>query len=402
MFNAQDEEIRADMTQIQVSGGIFLSYTHDLRPQAQALGVQLIARGLPVLEPGSDSLPSGVESRAEIASLIRRASTFVVLVPVYGSNSHWQQFEISQILEVAWSNAQTVVGVVAPAIGAIPSALRHQQFVRYFPHDEVRLDAWLSEPVAIDRFIDDLAGPLTAEVDRPPEIDADSLRLWRNRIVHLGRTEPDFSGDDRAALLRAVQQFIIDARTRDNRPAQQDVKLLLDAANLAVALEAKDLVADIYDLIQTIDIDTQPSSSTKFELLYSRAKAALESGRPRDALSDFLSAAELNNQLRGTNNDPRTVAAVFNAAVAASRSGDLSAAEDLDRRALSMARNSLGRMHPQTAGIAVHLARLLANDGRTVEAIELLREAEAAYAHATPTGSPERAEVASELRKLNA
>ena len=387
------------MTQARTSDGIFLSYPNELRPEAQALGAQLIARGLPLLEPAGIS--SGSNFRAEIADLIRRASTFVVLVPIHGSNSHWQQFEISQILEVAWADAETVVGVVAPAVGAIPSALRHQHFMRYFPHEVVRLDAWLSEPTAIGRFIDDLTGTLTAEVDKPTDIDPASLRLWRNRIVHLGRNETDFSADDRAALLRAVQQVIVDARSPESSTAWTDVKVLLDAANLAAALEARELATDIYDLIQTMDFEAQPSSSTKFELLYSRAKAAREARRPSDALNDFLAAAELNTQLRGTN-DPRAVAAVFNAAVAATQLGDVSAAEDLDRRALSMARNTLGQMHPQTAGIAVHLARLLTSSGRNQEAIALLREAEAAYAHATPTGSRERTEVASELRKLNA
>lgn len=373
----------------------FLSYTQEMEPQAAVLRKAMESHGITVVS-AEPSRPDAAW-RTEVAELVAHADLFVVLVPLQGLEGRPQQYEISQILEAAWRNSGVRVAVVAPAVGAIPLALRHQPFLVYFAYDEVKLRSWTSNTSDVEHFLEVLLDPSQHQQSAQQETPADEVvRQWRNRVVHLGRAGiPDDEREDMLARLRDDFDRALDSGRGF------DSERLVDRILLAEALDDRALANSFRKLLESAHPNAASSPNESADTAYARALAALEVGDLSDALAGFTNATELNARLRGQT-DPRTVASRYNAGVSAARMGDLPTARVLYEGALDSARQGLGDNHPQTAAIAVNLAQVYSETGDTDEALQLLRLAENAYTLVTPHNSPEITAVVDELHRLGA
>ena len=379
----------------------FVSYPQEMEAQAAALQRQLGARGVPVAGSVFDQLD--VDSQEHVAESIRDADLLVVLVPLQGSNDRRQQYEIGQILEAAWADTSVRVPVVAPAVRAIPPALRHRPFVLYYAHSQVRLDTWASDTAAVDLFVDALLHTQDNELP-PQEVLADEeIREWRNRLVHIGRGEVDrIPGGERDRLLDGLRADLDSAWRAFDAGEAWNPQRMLDRILLASALDEPELAKSFYRLITPTDLDKDLGpTELSADIAYSRALAAMEVGDYGESVVGFQRAAGMNEHLRGAA-DPRTVASQYNGALAAAQLGDLETAQSLYERALESALEGLGEHHPQTAAIAFNLAGIHASRGDIEEARRLLRLAEDAWEQVTPADSPELANVRSELQRLGA
>lgn len=383
------------------SGGqIFLSYPPRMRAQAEVLRDQLHTHDVTALSWAW--VPPGTDWQKEMAESIRGASLCVVLVSVHDPENRVQQFETSHILEAAWSDPELRVAVVAPAVRAIPSALRHQRFVQYFAHDEVGLDSWTSNPRAAERFVDTLFVSTAAAGGDQQQWPADdeTIEQWRNRLVHVGRG--DIPDDQRAEALAQLRNDLEASRIESGVAATPDPQPVLTKGLLAESLGDSELARSFYTLLKPTDFsETQPAVVESVDIDYSRALAALEVGAYEEALDGFTRAADLNASLRGQA-DPRAIAAEHNAGVAAARSGRMERAAAHYERALDRAREGLGDHHIQTAAIATGLAQVYMAEGRTVDAVTLLRLAAETYRLVAPDDSPELADVIDQLHRLGA
>jgi tetratricopeptide (TPR) repeat protein len=384
----------------QAGGQVFLSYPRQMRAQAEVLLDRLDVHG--VTASSSAWVQPGSDFQKEMAESIREASLCVVLISVHDPENREQQFETSQILEAAWSDPELRVAVVAPAVRAIPSALRHQRFVQYFAHDEVGLDSWTSNPLAAEQFVDKLFLPTADAADdrRQPPPDDETIDQWRNRLVHVGRG--DIPEEQRTEVLEQLRNDLEATRSGLSADAARDPQPVLNRGLLADSLGDPDLARSFYTLLQPNDFnETRPPVVESADIEYSRALAALEVNAYNEALAGFTRAAELNASLRGPT-DPRTVAAEYNAGIAAARSGKLDDAASHYERALDRAREGLGDHHTQTAAIAKDLAEIYIVKGRTADAVSLLQLAAEAYRLVAPDDSPEFAGVIDQLHRLGA
>lgn len=358
----------------------------------------MLARGWGVGEYGRPRL--GDNLQGSINESFEAANLFVVLVPIAGANSHVQRAEIGQILERAWQDADARVAVVAPAVGAIPPALRNRKFVTYYSHEDAGLEKWPSSPTAVDGFLDLLLQP-RADGDKQLGGEAEAMRQWRNRLVHLGRAPVDeIPTEDRQTVLESLRQELEFGSSAAAVVQDGNLEHLLNRILLSEALGDRELAERFYRLIRadTGGNDFLPTAESA-DAEYSRALAAYEVAAFDEARTAFERAAEINRTVRG-DSDPRTIASMHNAALAAARSGDVGRAEVLYRSALASAEQGLGPHHPQTAGIAYSLALINAANGDVPEAIRLFRMAEDAYRRVTPPDSPELAAVTRELERL--
>ena len=87
--------------------------------------------------------------------------------------------------------------------------------------------------------------------------------------------------------------------------------------------------------------------------------------------------------------DPRTIAALYNLALAQSSQGRADQAIVTYKSVLSRSLQGLGPHHPQTASVEFNLAQLLAAAGESEDAIALLEAATEAYEQVTPADSSE-------------
>ncbi|MCT7658040.1 toll/interleukin-1 receptor domain-containing protein [Mycobacterium deserti] len=384
----------------QPDGHVFLSYPQQMRAQAEVLRDRLDAHGVTALS--SAWIQPGADWQKAMAESIRDASLCVVLISVHDPENREQQFETSQILEAAWSDPELRVAVVAPAVRAIPSALRHQRFVQYFANDEVGLDSWTSNPLVVEQFVDKvLLSAADAADDRgQPPPDDETIDQWRNRLVHVGRG--DIPKEQRTQVLEQLRNDLEAASIGLGVAAAQDPQPVLNRGLLAESLGDPDLARSFYTLLKPTDFsEARPPAVESADIEYSRALASLEVSEYDEALAGFTRAADLNASLRGPA-DPRTVAAEYNAGVAAARSGKQDAAASHYERALDRAREGLGDHHTQTAAIAKDLAQIYTAKGRTADAVSLLQLAAEAYRLVAPEDSPEFAGVIDQLHRLGA
>lgn len=119
---------------------MFLSYSYrSAAVEAEALTAALRARGVQLLD---HEWSSDRPTDEQVAERVAQADLIVVLVKPGDESRDWMEYETRLMLQTGWMRPELRVVVVAPAVGAIPPALRHQQFVSYFAHDEVNFSNW--------------------------------------------------------------------------------------------------------------------------------------------------------------------------------------------------------------------------------------------------------------------
>jgi hypothetical protein len=343
-------------------------------------------------------VPVGGSWEDTVQTAISQVDAFVILVAPGDENNRWLQYEVRKILTRVWSGDHAAVAVIAPAVAAIPSALRHQTFVTYFPHDEIRLERWSSEPETADAFVGRWLGSTESTEQAQLPLSEAEIARWRNAVVHLGR-ELGPGPEEKQRLLDALR---IDLRTMqwDDEPAGPSAPLeaALQRAVLAQQLGDSELATAYFNLAFDASLDARPHADADF--FYASGLAALGANRVEESADAFRSAALLNEAAYGQD-DPRTIAVLHNLGLALSATGNHEGASHVYRIALAASQRVLGSQHPQTASTAFNLAKLRSRAGDVSEAMALLLAAEHAYEQVTPAESAELAAVRSELNRLS-
>lgn len=342
-------------------------------------------------------VPVGASWENSVDEAIRNADAFVILIAPGDEQDRWLLFETRHILTRVWGGAEARVSVLAPAVGAIPSALRHQDFVSYFAHDEVQIERWASEPGAVDLFVERWLQASRQPQPATPPSRQDQVALWRNALVHIGRG-PGPSDEEKQRLLNSLWEELV----RGNwAPSDAVPSARLDAALqravLAQQFGDKGLASNYFNLASEA-VPRLPESADP-RIQYAAGLAALGAADPVEAAKLFRAAAALYESSYGAL-DARTIGALYNLGVALSASGHVSEASAAYESVLERSRDGLGPLHPQTASAAFKLAQLRARAGAVEEAVALLHAAEEAYELVTPADSVELAAVRSELSRL--
>lgn len=363
---------------------------------AKALREALRRHGVDSWNVHADVQP-GDEWATAVDEAVRRADSFIILISPGDEVNRWLLSETRRMLTRVWGGERALIAVLAPAVGAIPSALRNQSFVRYFPHDEIALSRWVADSAAVDRFV---AGWLT-DVRHPRSSVGDprgrQVSSWRNAVVHLGRHALSSPAD--REIVR--DQLRIDLDETDWSSAVEGGRKLLEAALeravLAQHVDDSEMALEFFRIAS--ELARRGDEGDDAGVSYSKGLALLGSGDSDGAAEYFERAVTGFDRSHGPT-DPRTVASLYHLGLALSSTRDLERAEQAYRDALDRSRRGIGPRHPQTAAAALSLALLLIRVGRTDEAVQLLEEAEATYAIVTPPDSPELATVRTELARL--
>lgn len=379
-----------------VSPRVFISYSFDrMRVPAVALAEALRRHGADVVEPASSEVSGNIRDR--IAAGIKASDLMIVLVSPGDEVSRWMQLETRLMLETCWQRPDAQIAVVAPAIGAIPPALRHKDFVTYYPHDVVRLENWATGSEA-DTFASEALSRVDQGPRRPVEPISDrELRRWRNRVVHIGRGELANDVEEHERILAKLEADLVKLRAElgSNNEAIRGMGLedVIDRMLLANALGHRELFLAYYELAEAVyEVGSTPSPDRATDVGYRLGLAALAAGDVSTALGLLEPAAARRANELGTNH-PATIEGWVNVAIAKELLGDLRGAQKSYEDAFEAAQNSLGRFHPQTADIAQRLALLRAATGDRETARALLELAEEAYKHVRPADSPELANI---------
>jgi len=389
--------------QREVPPRVFLSYSFDkMRAPAAALADALRRRGADVAEPAIFSAGENVRDR--IARSIRNSDLMIVLVSPGDEISRWMQFETRLMLETCWERADAQIAVVAPAIGAIPSALRHKDFVIYYPHDSVRLDMWTAGTAA-DAFASQaLERAGQGRVDSAEPITEREIREWRNRVVHIGNKDSKDSNEQRERVLAELRLTLAELQRERGigslSHSPEAFEQHLDRALLADELDDSELSLAYYSIAsQEYEAGNVPPVDIDADAEYRLALAAQAAG-------DVVAARDLLGKVtarRATDlgeYHPATIESRVNLAIARESLGDLRGAQDSYEVAFEAAQRTLGAFHPQTAQIALRLGLLRAATGEREAARALLRFAEEAYRHVRPADSPEIAEIRRHIAAL--
>lgn len=376
---------------------VFISYViGPMTAPARALRSALERYGVDPWSVHAD-VPAGVSWEESIDQAIRSADAFVILIAPGDEQNRWLSFETRHILTRVWSGNEAQVSVLAPAVRAIPSALRHQDFVSYFAHDEIQLSRWAVDSSVVDVFVEEwLRASRRPRLATPPPTD-DEFAPWRNAVVHVGRG-PGRDAAERQRVLDSIRGELDrgDWTASDALPSAR-LDAALERAVLAQHLDDNELALKYFSLASAAVPDAQERADPTVQ--YPAGLAALGAGDTVGAAELFRRAASLYESRHGAR-DPRSIAALYNLGLALSMSGDDSGAVEAYRAALDRSRSALGPHHPQTASVAFNLAQLLARAGAAAEAIPLLEAAEEAYETVTPADSPELAAVRLELTRL--
>lgn len=377
---------------------VFISYPRELAKEADALRSRLTARGLASV---SSAESDDAEAYAAVREAMRSTELFLVLIAPNAPLNHQQQFEASQMLQRAWTSSGVSIVAVAPAVRAIPPALRHKPFLKYFPQEDVRFNRWAREPAAADELLDGLFAP-SSDTGRPETTSQDvEIAEWRNRVIHLGRQGSPFDDTTQQDLRSQLAEDL--NRLERSEPADPDPRFrewLMDRTLLAEALGEKDLAREFYLLLSKYPPAAESGRSPKAaDRSYAAGLAAFGVADYGVALDHFRRAVKLNLETRAPT-DARNVAALHCAGLAAAQMGRSDEATALYGRALQAAKEGLGTHHPQTAAIASDFATLLADVGDTEAATTLLRLAEEAYEKAEPGESQSLLNVRLALQRL--
>ncbi len=381
---------------------LFLSYSRDnWETEGEALAAALARRGW---EVSHSREPAGNVARPELVSQIASADLMVVLVAAGDERSDWMQEDVRHILQTCWRRPEASAAVVAPAVGAIPAGLRHQPFVRYFPHDEVHIDAW-PDRVIVDDFAARLIAPTTLEQPISDILDDADLRDWRNRLVHLGSLaapdEPDKEQLRRKlrAQLRGLRPIVDRAQKEGATLGWDDIRALLDRALLALAIRDQELLAGYSTMALAARRLMPTPSESEASLDYGLGVIAGEVGDLHSARELYKSALHDSERILGPTH-PATIAATYNLAKTLAALGDELSARHLYERALQLSADSLGSDHPQTAAVAYDLGIVVAALGDQTYARSLFERAAAAYRRVRPDDSPELQAVLRHLTQL--
>ena len=369
---------------------VFISYAvGPMTAPAQALKAAIERHGMSAWSVHADA-PVGSNWEESIDEEIRKADSFLILISPGDEGNRWLLFEIRRILSRIWSGEDANVSVLAPAIGAIPSALRNQDLVSYFPHDEIQLDRWTREPASVDAFVERwLRGPTSS-------LPAEDLDRWRNALLHVGSSQvPSSEEKDRILGLLSTELERDRWIPQGASPAER-LEAALSRAVVAQQLEDNALALEYFRLA---DDAAEKSGGENAETQYAAGLAALGAAELTRATELFSRSAERYEESYGAV-DPRTIAALYNLALAQSSQGRADQAIVTYKSVLSRSLQGLGPHHPQTASVEFNLAQLLAAAGESEDAIALLEAATEAYEQVTPADSSELAAVRSELLRL--
>jgi tetratricopeptide (TPR) repeat protein len=379
---------------------VFISYAHDSTAvEAAALTRALSHRGAEVLgHEWNRSDPI----REQISSRVAGADLVVVLIQPGDETRAWMEYETRLMLQAGWARPDMRVAVVAPAVRAIPAALRHQGFVRYFPHDEVRFSRWGSEG-AVDTFASQLLGPQPKQATTPAMSD-DEVRAWRNRIIHVvGAQEiPDAELDQ---LRQQLNEYLEELRSRlaaDERFEPDASSQVLDRVMLAQEVGSPELAQQFYEVAQTLFARTFPSKAGRSADVEYRLGLIARNARDAETARRLFEDALGHNERELGESHPATIATLYNLGLVEAEAGDRLAAVRTYNVALERARDSLGDHHPQTAAIAYNLGILRSDLGATEDARELFTLAVDAYRHVRPEDSEELRAALAHLAALDA
>ena len=328
----------------------------------------------------------------------------VVLVSPGDEMGDWLQYEAMLMLEACWNKPDARVVVVAPAVGAIPTALRHQPFVSYYPHSDVRPETWAQSGVPSD-FLDALL--TTSPRLRPtPSLSDAEARQWRNRLVHLGQSHPGLEQEELEQLRRYLARDLdmlapLMARAAAENVAftSEDVRSLLDRVYLAQTLGDATLLDSYYRLVIETWRRGVRDAREGGTLDYNIGLVARALGEQQMARDLFARASETADAAFG-NTHPAAIAARFNLGLTLFDLGERDQAAKTYELALRTSIAALGPFHPQTAAIAYSFGQLAAAQGDIQRARTLLELASEAYERVTPEESTVRQAVASALTRL--
>lgn len=363
---------------------------------ARALMTALERQGFNTWSAHSD-VPHGQTWEDAAETAIDAADAFAILVAAGDEQSRWLLFETRHILTRCWTGGGAEVAVLAPAVGAIPSSLRHQDFVLYFAHDDVRLERWATERSLAEAFVERWLRSPSRIREAAPKASQEEIRRWRNSVVHVGRGL-GLTPEEMVLRLRQLRaeleggDWVASDTAPSNRP-----EAALERAVLAQHLGDADLAKAYFELASRAASRAPLTGDASAD--YAAGLAALGAGELGEA-AERLSTAAAEYEASHGELDPRTVAALYHLALALSAAGDRGGAETTYRAAFERSRASLGSHHPQTAAAAFNLAQLLAESGAREEALKCFKLAEQAYERVTPPGSAELAGVRSELARL--
>jgi tetratricopeptide (TPR) repeat protein len=384
---------------------VFVSYSpQSMRSEGTALISELERHGAAV-SSGDPSL--GENWSKVIADAITNADLLIVLINPGDELRKFMQYETRLMLQNGWERPAVRIAVIAPAVGAIPRALRHQPFVIYYPHDAVGLDRWGSDS-SLDNFVSQLLGPRPDTGHEPlkPFSDAE-IHEWRNNIVHSGSSTIMDDAEQRLQLRQKLlddlvrfRTLIDEAEATRTRIDRKETENVFDRIVLARAIGDDKLTAEYYQVVQRIyDMNPPTSPAQEAGFQYGFGLATLGAG-------DLDTARELLEEATGTNervlgrDHPATVAARYNLGLTYAQLGDEASAIETFENALSSAIESLGTRHPQTAEIAYNLGLVRKNQGDLQSARELFQLASEAYRHVRPDDSPELQLVLDQLASL--
>ena len=343
-----------------------------------------------------------------IAKKIMLADLMVVLINPGDELRKSMQYETRIMLQNCWERPSARIAVVAPAVGAIPGALRHQPFVSYYPNDVVGLSRWDAHSSSLDSFVSQLLETPEDRIHEPPERFSDEeIHEWRNRVVHTGAStlldDEKQSSQLREKLaedLARLRDLMHEAEATRAPIGRREIENVFDRIVLARAIGDDDLAAEYYQLIQRIysmNPPTSPAEEAAFQ--YGFGLAAFGANDFATARELFTQATTINERVLGRDH-PATIAARYNLGLTFARLGDeLSAAEAFED-ALSSAIQALGSYHPQTAEIAYNLGLVRKNQGEIEPARSLFQLASDAYRRVRPDDSPELQLVLQELASL--
>lgn len=384
---------------------VFVSYSpRSMAAEGIALIGELKKHGATV--SGRD--PSlGEDWSRVISKEIINADLMVLLIKAGDELRKSVQYETRVMLQSCWERPAARIAVIAPAVGAIPRALRHQPFVSYYPHDDVHLSRWGSDSY-LERFVDQLLLQRSDSISEPPQqFTDDEIHDWRNRVVHTGAdtlvSDPQQVSQLREKLLgdlTRMQDLITNAEASRTRIGRNEIDRIYDRIMIARAMGDSALATDYYRIIQRIyemNPPTSPAEEAGFQ--YGFALAAFDA-------RDFVVARELLEQAAATDErilgryHPATISAkqLLGLTYANLRDG-LAAIKTLED-AFSRANESLGPNHPQTAEIAYSLGVLNKDQGNVQAARNLFELAYEAYRNVRPEDSLELRRVTEQLASL--
>ena len=306
------------------------------------------------------------------------------------------QYETRIMLQNCWKRPSARIAVVAPAVGAIPRALRHQPFVNYYAQDVVGLSRWGLDS-SLDSFVSQLLNISSDSGNEPPQQFSDSeVHEWRNRVVHTGAST--FLGDTQQISqlrqkliddLASLKDLMHEAEVNRTSIGRVRTEIVFDRAILARAIGDDELATEYYQLIQRIyDMNPPTSPTEEAAFQYGFGLAASGAGDLSVARELLAQATDINESILGRDH-PATISARYNLGLTLVQLGNEQSAMKAFEEALSSAIGSLGYRHPQTAEIAYNLGLVLKNQGELQEARSRFQLAADAYERVRPTDSPE-------------